>query len=343
MSHPTLDRVAIVMMSAVGDAVHVLPVVNAIKRHRPTCHITWFLEPLPATLVRGHPAVDEVVEVKSRGGLTAWRDVVRSHGDREFDVVLDLQVAIKAGLLTALLNAPVKLGFDFGRSRDANWLFTNARIPRHTPQHVQDQYFEFLDVLGVPHDPVEWAIGPWASEAGWASELIPPNSPPIAAIVVGTSKAEKDWPAERWVPVVDALHQRFNMLPALVGGTSERERAAERLLLERCAHKPLSLLGSGLRKLVTILNVSALVLTPDTAPLHIAVALGKPVISLMGASDPRRTGPYRASRHLLIDAYREPGDPPEPLNIRRANMHRITVEQVLEKIALWNRNPSASP
>ena len=129
MNAPKLDRVAIVMMSAVGDAVHVLPLVNAIKQHHPGSHISWFLEPLPATLVRGHPAVDEIVEVRSRGGLTAWRDLVRTHGSREFDVVLDLQVAIKAGLLTALLTAPVKLGFDFGRSRDANWLFNAATLP----------------------------------------------------------------------------------------------------------------------------------------------------------------------------------------------------------------------
>jgi heptosyltransferase I len=342
MSHPKLDRVAIVMMSAVGDAVHVLPVVNAIKRHQPSAHITWVLEPLPATLVRGHPAVDEIVELRSRGGLSAWRDIRRTHGGREFDVVLDLQVAIKAGLLTALLKSPVKLGFDFARSRDANWLFTTTRIPSHSPQHVQDQYFEFLRTLGVSPEPVAWHLGPWPGESSWAQEVLPRTTRPLAAVVVGTSKPEKDWPAARWVPVVDALYSQYGMQPVLVGGTSARERDAERLLLARCEHEPISLLGSGLRKLVTILRHAALVLTPDTAPLHMAVALGRPVISLMGASDPRRTGPYRSSQHLIIDAYRAPGDPPEPLNERRAHMDRITVEQVLEKVALWSRAPGTT-
>jgi heptosyltransferase I len=342
MSHPKLGRVAIVMMSAVGDAVHVLPVVTAIKRHQPSAHITWFLEPLPASLVRGHPAVDEIVEIRSRGGFAAWRELVRTHGGRTFDVVIDLQVAIKAGLLTALLNAPVKLGFDLTRSRDANWLFTNRRIPAHAPQHVQDQYFEFLNALGVPSQPVEWHLGPWQGELSWAAEILPATTRPLAAIVVGTSKAEKDWPAERWAPVVDALLDRYGMQPVLVGGTSARERAAEQVLMQHCRQPPVSLLGSGLRKLVTILHNCALVLTPDTAPLHMAVALRRPVISLMGASDPRRTGPYRASQHLVIDAYRQPGDPPEPLNSRRSHMDRITVDQVLEKVELWNRNPSRS-
>ena len=339
MSRPKLDRVAIVMMSAVGDAVHVLPVVNAIKRHQPSARITWFLEPLPATLVRGHPAVEEIVELRSRGGLSAWRDIRRTHGGREFDVVIDLQVAIKAGLLTALLKSPIKLGFDFARSRDANWLFTNTRIPAHPPQHVQDQYFEFLHALGVAPEPIDWNLGPWPGEAAWASEILPRTSRPLAAVVVGTSKPEKDWPADRWVPVVDALYREYGMQPVLVGGSSPRERSAERMLQDRCEHAPVSLLGSGLRRLVTILRHSALVLTPDTAPLHMSVALQRPVISLMGASDPRRTGPYRSSQHLIIDAYRTPGDPPEPLNERRTNMERITVEQVLEKVALWSRSP----
>ena len=129
------------------------------------------------------------------------------------------------------------------------------------------------------------------------------------------------------------------MQPVLVGGTSARERAAERVIGQLCAHPPVSLLGSGLRKLVTILSHSALVITPDTAPLHMAVALGRPVISLMGASDPLRTGPYRSWGHLVIDAYRRPGDPPEPLNIRRANMAAITVEHVLDKVRLWRAHP----
>src|SRR5215204_6003760 len=123
MSDLKLDRIAIVMMSAVGDAVHVLPLVNAIKRHRAGSHVTWFLEPLPATLVRGHPAIDEIIEFRSRGGPAGWLAGRRLYRQRTFDVVLDLQVAIKAGLLTAMLTAPLKLGFDFGRSRDLNWLF----------------------------------------------------------------------------------------------------------------------------------------------------------------------------------------------------------------------------
>ena len=154
-------RIAIVMMSAIGDAVHVLPVVNALKRHAPTSRITWILQPVPATLVRGHPRIDEIVEFDPGRGARAYLELARAMRGRRFDLVIDLQVAFKAGLATALLRAPVKLGFDRARARDANWLFTTHRIPPHPPQHVEEQYFEFLRWLGVDPEPVEWLLGPW--------------------------------------------------------------------------------------------------------------------------------------------------------------------------------------
>src|SRR5262249_39726436 len=92
-----LDRVCIVMMSAVGDAVHVLPVVNALKRHAPRVHVTWILQPGPMTLVRGHPAVDDFIVFDRSRGTRAFLDVRRELATREFDLVIDLQVYFKAG------------------------------------------------------------------------------------------------------------------------------------------------------------------------------------------------------------------------------------------------------
>ena len=105
-----LGRVGVVMMSAVGDAVHVLPVLNAIKRHRPASHLTWVLQPGPASLVRGHDAVDDIVLFDRGKGWRAFTDVRRALAARPFDVVLALQVYFKAGVVTAFTRAPVKLG-----------------------------------------------------------------------------------------------------------------------------------------------------------------------------------------------------------------------------------------
>ena len=330
------DRVCIVMMSAVGDAVHVLPVINALKRANPRTRITWVLQPAPATLVRGHRSVDEIIIFDRSKGLMAFADIASELRKRRFDLVINLQVYFKAGIVTGATHAPIKLGFDRARARDMNWLFTNAKIPPHPVQHVQDQYFEFLAALGVSPEPVEWDLGPWPQEREWQREFTASIDRPIAAIVVATSKPEKDWMPERWAEVSDTLHEKFGMQVVLVGGRSERELAAQRIVMERAKHKPRSELGSGLRNLVSILDASVLVLSPDTGPLHMSVALGRPVISLMGFTNPKRTGPYRRFHDLIIDAYGEPGeDYPVSMENRPGRMKRIETSHVIEKIQLW--------
>ena len=137
MIEASLDRVCIVMMSAVGDAVHVLPVVNALKRRHPASRVTWVLQPGPATLVRGHPAVDDILLFDRARGPGGFLDIRRALRTREFDLALALQVYFKAGIITSFVRAPVKLGFDRARARDLNWLFTSHRIPaRAEGQHV---------------------------------------------------------------------------------------------------------------------------------------------------------------------------------------------------------------
>lgn len=330
------DNICIVMMSAVGDAVHVLPVINALKRVNPGARITWILQPGPATLVRGHRSVDEIIIFDRSRGLRGFADIARRLSRRRFDLVINLQVYLKAGIITGFTKAPDKLGFDRARARDMNWLFTNRNIPRRAVQHVQDQYFEFLAALGVPSEPVEWDLGPWPEERPWQQSFVESIDRPIASIVAATSKPEKDWPAERWAEVADALNREFGMQVVLVGGQSERELDAERVIMSEARCKPRSELGSGLRKLVAIIDASSLVLSPDTGPLHMSVALDRPVISLMGFTNPRRTGPYRRFQDLVIDAYGDPGeDYPISMETRPGRMRRIQTRDVLEKVQLW--------
>lgn len=331
-----LRRVCIVMMSAVGDAVHVLPVINALKRHSPDVHITWILQPGPATLVRGHRSVDDIIIFDRAKGLSAFAEIRRALASRAFDLVINLQVYFKAGIVTKFTRATVKLGFDRARARDFNWLFTTDRIPPHTQQHVQDQYFEFLTALNVPFAPVVWDLGPWKHERAWQHAFTEQFDRPLASIVVATSKPQKDWLPERWAEVVNALWSDFGLQPVLVGGRSPREIHAEQIILEHVNHAAHSALGSGLRNLVGILDASSLVLAPDTGPLHMAVALDRPVVSLMGYTNPKRTGPYRKFHDLLVDAY---GDPNEMYGITMENrldrMPRISVRDVLDRVERW--------
>jgi heptosyltransferase I len=330
------DRVCIVMMSAVGDAVHVMPVIHALKAARPSTHITWVLQPGPATLVRGHPLVDDIVVFDRARGWRAFLDVRRALRARRFDLVLALQVYFKAGVVTSFAQAPVKLGFDRARARDANWLFTTHRIPPHAGQHVQDQYFEFLDALGVPHDAPQWGLGPWNDEERtWQRAFLASFDRPIAPLVIATSKPAKDWLAERWIAVCERLYHEHGLQPVLVGGRSPREVAAEAVILAgtRTAH---SALGSGLRRLAAILDGAALAISPDTGPLHLAVALRTPVIGLMGYTNPKRVGPYDFAHDLLVDAYGDPGeDYPVDMVYRDGRMARITVDDVMTRVQRW--------
>lgn len=330
------NNICVVMMSAVGDAVHVLPVINALKRVNPETRITWVLQPGPAALVRGHRSVDEIIVFDRARGTAAFADVRKELAKRRFELVINLQVYFKAGIVTAMTQAPVKLGFDRARARDFNWVFTNRKIPASPVQHVQDQYFEFLTALGVSPEPVEWDLGPWPHELEWQRNFVSSVDRPIASIVVATSKPEKNWMPERWAEVSDALYRDFGMQVILVGGRSERELAAEKVVMNHAKHKPRSELGSGLRNLVSILDASALVLSPDTGPLHMSVALDRPVISLIGYTNPKRTGPYRRFQDLIIDAYGDPDeDYPISMENRPGRMKRIETRHVLEKTELW--------
>jgi heptosyltransferase I len=335
---PPSARVLIVMMSAVGDAVHVLPVVTALKRHDPSIHVTWVLQGGPASLVRGHPDVDEIIVHDPRGGLRAFAKLRKTLAERRFDVVLDLQVYFKASIVTALASAPVKLGFDRARARDWNWLVTNLKIPPREPQHVQDQYFEFLDALGVPHEPVEWKLGPWPHELDAQADSFAWLPRPLACLVIGSTHPEKEWLPERWAALADALRERYGVRSMLVGGRSKRELATERRI-RSCARHPIgSTLGLPFRELVGLMEGSALTISLDTGPMHISVAVGTPTIALMGYNNPRRVGPYRRFHDLVVDAYGDPGeDYPISIEKRPGRTRRITVEQVLEKVDLWHR------
>ena len=161
---------------------------------------------------------------------------------------------------------------------------------------------------------------------------------PAAPIVVATSKPEKDWFPERWAEVADALWHDFELEPVLVGGRSDRELNAERVIQQRARRAPRSALGSGLRKLAAILDGSAVALAPDTGPLHMAVALERPVISLLGYTNPKRTGPYRRYHDLIVDAYGNPGeDYPVSMENRPGRMARIQVRDVLDRVERWRQ------
>ncbi len=162
---------------------------------------------------------------------------------------------------------------------------------------------------------------------------------PIVPLVIGSSKPQKDWLPERWTQLADALSADFGLTPVLVGGQSPRELATAGAIAAGAKHPVVNALGSGLRRLVSILDAASLVVSLDTGPLHMTVALDRPVVSLIGYSNPKRVGPYRKFRDLMVDAYGDPGeDYPANMENRLDRMPRITVRDVLDRVERWRAN-----
>jgi len=326
-------RVALVMMSAIGDVVHALPLVNSIRAAAPDVHLSWVIQKAALGLLQGHPAVDEFILFRRELGWRAYPDFLREARSRRFDLVLDPHVFFKAGVVTGMLRAPRKIGYDRGRAPDLNWVFSTERIGARPRAHAQEEMLEFADHLGVPRV-LEWKIGSSAAEAERFAGLLPPSEMPTAALVLASSKAEKDWPADRYVELAERLRGDLGLRLVLVGGRSEPENRVAELLRARLDVPPLDLREWDLRRLVFLLERVDVLVTPDTGPMHIGVALGTPTVALMGHTNPKRVGPFRF-RELMVDAYGDPGEEYGPADgYRSGRMQRITAADVVRRVEL---------
>ncbi|MBV9880614.1 MAG: glycosyltransferase family 9 protein [Gemmatirosa sp.] len=338
------QRVCVVLLSGLGDVVHGLPIVNALKDAGVARHVTWVSEPMPSTILEHHPSVDAIVRYRRREGargVVALRRELRAAARAVggFDLTINLNVYFKSVWPVFFSGAPHRLGFERGRARDGIWLAENDHLPPRPRSHTQDMFLEFLAHLGVPHHapatPADWRIAFSAAErAAQTAFLAERSGRPLAAVVPASANARKDWRADRWAAVVDGLAARgFEV--ALVGGPGTREVAVAREVAERAGVPTVWAMGDGVRRVAWILERSALALAPDTGPLHIARALGTPVVGLFGHTNPWRVGPYRAFEDLWIDRYTEPGTPPDPSRFDPPaddRMLAIAADDVLEKV-----------
>lgn len=327
--------VCVVLLTGVGDVVHGLPVVNALRDRDPGLRITWVVEPVPAGLLRPHPSVDEVVVFERRRGWRGVLDLRREMAGRRFDLTLNLNVYFKSVWPTLLSGAPRRVGFGRDRAKEGVWLSSNRWLPAAPRRHTQDMFLEFLEYLGVGRPEPEWRITLTERERREQAEFFAPlRDRPVVAMVPASARAKKDWLPERYAAVADALHRDFGFRVMLVGGPGERETRLAREITERCMVPPLWALGDGIRRLVWTVGGADLVIAPDTGPIHVARALGVPAIGLYGHTNPWRVGPYRAYEDLWVDRYTEPGRAPDPSDAtpKLGRMERITVSDVLERV-----------
>ncbi len=339
MPIPDAKKICLLRPSAIGDAVHALGLVNGLRRGYPDAHITWILQPVTYEMVMHQSSVDRFITFERNGGIRDWMALFRLLGKERFDLAVIPQASGKTSLITAMLRARVKLGFDYARSRDFHWLATNRHIPPRPMGHVQDQFFEFLDDLGIDKDPPVWNFQFTQQELDWKESFFNKAGSCVVGFVIASAHPEKDWPPERYAAVMDHATRAHGITPMIIGGPSAREKKIADAIRDMCSCRPIIALEKPIRRTMLQLAGCRLVVSPDTGPLHIAVALGTPVVGLYGYSDPRRCGPYMKFGDLLIDRYNEPGSGKAPVSrkTKPGRMGAITVEAVNEKIALGLR------
>ena len=329
-------RICVVLLTGLGDVVHGLPVVNALKRADPDCHITWVVEPMPSAAVRPHPAVDDVVVFQRARGLPGLVRLMRDMRGRRFDLTLNFNVYFKSVFPTVLSRAPVRLGIDRARTRDGTWRVSNRHLPPGPVRHTQDLFLDFLRALDVEPYPLEWQLRPTAAEMEAERAFFEPirDGRPVVAIVTASGNPKKDWTVDGYAAVVDGLEGDLGCRTMLVGGPGPREQALARAVAERARVRPVWALGDGVRRVLWLVHGSDLVIAPDTGPLHMARALEVPVIGLYGHTNPWRVGPYRRFEDLWVDHYNEPGAPPDAslAESKLGRVETIAPAEVLERV-----------
>ena len=313
-------RIALIKLSSLGDVVHALPVAATLRAARPSARLTWVVERREAAILRGHPALDEVVVADTRGWRRARRPgavraalgellgLRRRLAAARFDVAVDLQGLIKSGAITAATRAPVRVGFHRGWGREPlGALFTNRHVtPPPAARHVVEQYLALLEPLGITERRLEFRLPAVAAAEGRIDEwLATAGLKPQRRLVVlnpGAARADKRWPVAHFATLAARLGQDAGAHVVVAWGPGEE--SAARAIVERAgAAGPRVWLAppTDLDALIALLRRASVMVAADTGPLHLGAALGTPCVGLYGPTSAARNGPY-GTRHAALTA-----------------------------------------
>jgi heptosyltransferase-1 len=338
------NRILLIKPSAIGDVVHALPILNLLRRRWPSAHISWLVTPGCAGLLEGHPQLDEVILFERHRYAKFWRKpelmVELMHLTRElrqgkFDLVVDLQGLFRSGFLSYQTRAPIRVGFS--NAREFAWLGYTHQVPVSMEQHAVDRYLEITELLGCGRGPVEFVFATNDRDRDFAAGLTR-GIDRYALLFPGTNWATKRWPVAHFAEIVEPLRQRFG-LRSIVGGSPGEAQLASQI------RGAVNLAGkTSLRQLTALIERADLVISNDSGPMHIAAALGKPLVALFGPTNPARTGPYQREESVVrLDI------PCSPCYARRCVHHSclrwLSVEAVMKAVedAVLVPSPSCLP
>ena len=341
-------NILIVKLSAIGDVIHTLPALNALRKYYPGARITWLVEEDSSALVKGHPAVDQVLVSKRKRwvkgflGPSPWNNVKeiyrfikRLRGTR-YDLVIDFQALLKSGVLIALTRGRRKIGFGKGMEhQEFSYIFLNERIPAvDMDKHALLRNMMLLDALGIPSGDIEYNLPVQDQDRELVDSLLLQhgigNSKLLVAINPVAKWNSKQWDNLRFAELADQLVNQYEASVVFTGSQPDHRIIQD--IITRMETKATNLAGkTTLIALAALYEKTDLVVSTDTGPMHIAAAQGTPVVALFGPTAPWRTGPF-GSAHQIIRVDLECS----PCFKRQCEtsdcMEKISVEQVLASV-----------
>jgi ADP-heptose:LPS heptosyltransferase len=294
---PTPRRVLIVLTGAIGDVIRALPLLWRIRRAWPDAYVGWAIEPKSEPILRGHPWVDKLIIYDRRYAPWSFIPFLGRIRSEHFDLVLDLQRHLKSGLISILSGASERLGFAPANSKEFNHLFSTRNIAAQPPKRLKLlQYQAFGDALDLPAAPIEFGLELLPAEDDHARGLLAGVPRPILGVILGSS-----WPSRIYFPesiaevirgLAVSVEGSPGLFPVLLGDRNEQELAAS-VIDHLTQTASLDLTGrTSLRDLVRIFGECSVAFGPDSGPMHLAAAVGCPVVSLWGSTSPERSAPW---------------------------------------------------
>src|SRR3990167_5479208 len=336
-----VKHIAVLRLSALGDVTLMVPMVRAIQRHFQGVEMTWIIGRHVYGLLEGLSGVNFIVIDKPRSLKDYWR-LRQQLRPYQFDVLLAAQASLRTNLIYPWIKAPIKIGFDACRSRDGHGWFINKRI-HFQPEHLLEGFMRFATTLGVTDTTVVWDLPLEQSHWAWAKQQLSVRSGRWIAVNPMASKLERQWLLDRYATVVQKAVEQWKVNIVFTGGEAVDEQQFIRAIIAKSRVDCLNLAGkTSMKQLAALLCAVDVLVSPDTGPVHIATAMGTPVVGLYAVAPPQLSGPYRSSA-LVINKYPDAVrdilhcDPDTIAWGTRVHDYRamqlITVEEVLEKLA----------
>lgn len=315
MQDQSPESILIIKLSAIGDVVHSLPFLEVLRRRFPDARIDWLVEETASQIIEGHPALDRMLVsrrkswqervLKGREFLPVFGEVLGFLKDlrsREYDLVIDLQGLLKSGVLIALSRGERKIGLS-GSREGARYFLNESPVPVEHDQHAVDRYLKMARYLGCDSDGWKGEIPLFGSQKRRMEHILNSNAigtRPFVAINPMAKWKTKLWEPQRFAALSDRIKGELGCEIIFTG--SEQDREVIGYITGMMKARALNLAGqTSLKELGYLYSRSKALISTDTGPMHMAAAMGCPVVALFGPTAPWRTGPY-GHEHRVVRA-----------------------------------------